>query len=411
VAIEEVLRNVDYDTQFDPSVEVQEKEKMRLAAVTTVRNECDIVESFVRHNAAFFDRLYILDNRSTDKTPAILRGLASEGLPLALSRDDAGVFYQGPTMTRLIKGAYHDHRWDFVVPLDCDEFVRMPDRAALEAALADLNGATIGHVDVVNYIPTADDDAKQIDVPRRIVHRAKTIPEIAPKIGKVVIPGAVIGQAGFALAEGHHGVSIDREPVPERRLEAVTLAHFPVRSIDQFIMRTILCRLAWASRSDYDPGWGWHYETFIEHLKKRPIVSAVDLTAAALLYVDIYTDAGRMLYQKVLVREPMTLAYDRLRFTDFIDVAVLPPILDMMDVLLDELRAARKDDFRLQAENDRLRADDQQHRREVMDMLASTSWRLTAPIRAGGRALSALGALGRRDSASIAEAKKADPSP
>jgi hypothetical protein len=42
---------------------------MRLAAVTMVRSECDIIEAFVRHNAAFFDRLYILDHRSTDTTP------------------------------------------------------------------------------------------------------------------------------------------------------------------------------------------------------------------------------------------------------------------------------------------------------------------------------------------------------
>jgi|SRR5262245_35998343 len=91
---------------------------MRLAAVTTVRSECDIIESFVRHNAAFFDRLYILDHRSADATAAILRELAEEGLPLALSRENYGIFYQAPTMTHLIKRAFDDHPWDFIVPLD-----------------------------------------------------------------------------------------------------------------------------------------------------------------------------------------------------------------------------------------------------------------------------------------------------
>jgi len=78
---------------------------MKIAAVTTVRNESDIVESFVRHNAAFIDRLYILDHRSTDSTPEILRRLTEEGLPLTVSREDDGIFRQGPTMTRLIKQA------------------------------------------------------------------------------------------------------------------------------------------------------------------------------------------------------------------------------------------------------------------------------------------------------------------
>lgn len=314
---------------------------MRLAAVTTVRNECDIVEPFVRHNAAFFDRLYIVDHRSIDKTPDILRQLAEEGLPVALSRDDDGIFYQGPKMTHLIKRAFDDHPWDFVLPLDCDEFLSIANRAALESVLNDLDGATIGLSDLINYIPTVNDDLNEMDVLRRIVHRVKMIPDFSCKIGKVVIPGALIKQHGFSLDEGHHGVRINGTSVPERRLEGLSLAHFPVRSINQFTLRAILCRLAWTSRSDYNPAWGWHYGTFIEQLKTTPAVSLADLTEAAILYVDIYNQPGQTPHQKVLVRDPVNPAYDRLRFTNLIDIAVLPPILDMMDVVVGELRKAR----------------------------------------------------------------------
>jgi Glycosyl transferase family 2 len=216
---------------------VQGSGNMRLAAVTMVRSECDIIEAFVRHNAAFFDRLYILDHRSTDTTPEILRKLADEGLPLVLSREDYGIFYQAPNMTHLIKRAFDDFPWDFIVPLDSDEFLRIRDRAALEAALADLDGDSIGLSDIINYVPTEIDDFSEIDALRRIVHRAKTIPDASCKIGKVIIPGAVVRQPGFSLNEGHHGVCIDGEQVPERRLEGLSLAHFPVRSINQFILR------------------------------------------------------------------------------------------------------------------------------------------------------------------------------
>ena len=314
---------------------------MRLAAVTMVRSECDIIESFVRHNAAFFDRLYILDHRSTDTTSDILRKLAEEGLPLVLSREDYGIFYQAPNMTHLIKRAFDDYPWDFIVPLDCDEFLRIRDRAAFESALADLDGESIGLSDIINYVPTEIDDFSEIDALRRIVHRAKTIPDASCKIGKVIIPGAVIQQPGFSLNEGHHGVCIDGQQVPERRLEGLSLAHFPVRSIDQFILRTILCRLAWTARSDYDPSWGWHYGTFFKQLQVKPAVSAADLTAAALLYADIYTQPGQIPHQKVLVRDPVTPTYEQLRYTNLIDIAALPPVLDMMDFLLGELRAAR----------------------------------------------------------------------
>ena len=314
---------------------------MRLAAVSMVRSECDIIESFVRHNAAFFDRLYILDHRSTDTTPDILRKLAEEGLPLTLSREGYGIFYQGPSMTHLIKRAFEDHPWDFIIPLDCDEFLRIPDRSALEAALADLGAASIGLSDVINYVPTENDDWNERDVLRRIVHRTQLIPDISCKIGKVIIPGAVIKQPGFSLNEGHHGVCIGGKPVPERRIEGLSLAHFPVRSVDQFTLRTILCRLAWASRSDYNPSWGWHYGMFFKQLKANPKISIADLTEAALLYVDIYHEPGRTPHRKVLVHEPVIPTYDHLRFTDLADMAVLPPILDMMEFVVDELRAAR----------------------------------------------------------------------
>ena len=71
------------------------------------------------------------------------------------------------------------------------------------------------------------------------------------------------------------------------------------------------------------------------------LTTATDLTDAALLYVYIYAQPEQTPYQKMLVREPMVPAYERLHFTDLIDVAVLPPILDMMDVLIGELRKAR----------------------------------------------------------------------
>ena len=260
---------------------------------------------------------------------------------MVLSRDENGIFYQGPKMTQLIKRAFEDHPWDFILPLDSDEFLRVSDRAALEAMVANLGQATIGLSDVVTYIPTQIDDPNEKDVLRRVVHLTKTVPDVRRKIGKVIIPGGVVKQSGFALNEGHHGVFMDGRLVPERRIDGLSLAHFPVRSISQFTMQAIMCRLAWSSRADYNPSWGWNYGMFIEKLKVRPVVSAADLTDAALLYVDIYARPEQTPYQKMLVREPMVAAYEELRFTSLIDVAVLPPILDMMDVLIGELREAR----------------------------------------------------------------------
>lgn len=46
--------------------------------ISMVKNEQDIIEPFVRHNARFFDAMVILDNGSADNTRAILLELSRE---------------------------------------------------------------------------------------------------------------------------------------------------------------------------------------------------------------------------------------------------------------------------------------------------------------------------------------------
>ena len=177
---------------------------------------------------------------------------------------------------------------------------------------------------------------------RRIVHRTKTIPEISCKIGKVSIPGAVIKQPGFTIDEGHHGVCIDGKPVAERRLDGFSLAHFPIRSIDQFTMRAIHL----PPRLELAIGLQSELGLALRNVHRAAQVKAHCLgrrshRSGAVVRRYLQRIAGQTPHQKVLVFDPVTPAYDRLRFTDLIDVAVLPPILDMMDALLGELREAR----------------------------------------------------------------------
>src|SRR5713226_998185 len=104
---------------------------MRLAAVSIVRNECDIIEPFVRHTTALFDRVYVIDNASGDSTAEILQRLAAEGLPLTIGHNGNSAYYQRRRTTELIHRAIADHEWDFIFPIDGDEFLNC-DRPILE---------------------------------------------------------------------------------------------------------------------------------------------------------------------------------------------------------------------------------------------------------------------------------------
>jgi len=93
-----------------------------------IKNDGDIVEAFVRHHAMLFDHLVVLDHSSTDNTPAILRALQQEGLPLTVMRDESLSFQQGLRTTELARAAFARLGADFVFPLDADELLKVASR-------------------------------------------------------------------------------------------------------------------------------------------------------------------------------------------------------------------------------------------------------------------------------------------
>lgn len=56
----------------------------KIVAISMVKNEMDIIESFVRHTLGFADLLIVADHKSTDRTREILESLQAEGLPLII---------------------------------------------------------------------------------------------------------------------------------------------------------------------------------------------------------------------------------------------------------------------------------------------------------------------------------------
>ena len=129
----------------------------KVVAITTVKNEIDIVEAFVRHTLAVVNHLVILDNGSTDGTLVVLRALEREGLPLTIIEDASTGKYLSQRMTHLMRDhAVARHAADWVVPIDADEFLVVPHgeplipRSASSDAVLSLPWRT--------YVPDERDD-------------------------------------------------------------------------------------------------------------------------------------------------------------------------------------------------------------------------------------------------------------
>ena len=313
---------------------------MRLAGIAIVRNEGDIVEALVRHNATVLDRLYVVDNASSDATPEILRRLVASGLQVDLSHDTGLPYYQSSKTTALIRTALEDEAWDCLFPLDGDEFLIPSNREALEAEIAALAPGEAGLLIPDHYAPLASDDQGEPDPVRRIVHRTAGAPAQPVTLGKAIIPYVLARSPDVAIGEGNHHIVIGDRRAPERWLASARVAHFPVRSVEQFVSKVVTTRLAWLSRGDYRASLGAHVTIFYDQLRDQPDITADRLVDAAFTYLDSYLGARKRDYDRQLIRDPVERHGGALQHLSLAATKALPQILDFTEEMARELGRA-----------------------------------------------------------------------
>ncbi len=218
---------------------------MRLFGVTMVRNEADIIESFVRHNLGVLDGLVVVDHDSIDGTAEILAKLQAEGLPLRVARDADPAYRQSETMTALAREALTRDAADFVFALDADEFLKVESRSDLEATLAEVPVGMHAAMHWLTYVPDAFDDDAGGFGPGHLWWRLKTERR---KVMKVVASHALLERQSDFIATGNHAV-LSRPlsnalPQALLRREAVALGHCPVRGRAQLEGKIIVGHLA-----------------------------------------------------------------------------------------------------------------------------------------------------------------------
>ena len=200
---------------------------MQVIGISTVRNEADVVEAFVRHHLRVLDRMLVVCHFSQDETVTILRALAEEGLTLEVTEVSSPVHDQAALMTALARTAVEEHAADLVLALDADEFLVATEGDPRDG-LAALPTDRISLVPWRTYVPVPGDPAGEQHVLRRIRHRP--VREHHP-LGKVVLPRAVV-RPGIEIQIGNHEVLDERT---NARLETapaagLALAHFPFRT-------------------------------------------------------------------------------------------------------------------------------------------------------------------------------------
>lgn len=298
---------------------------MRIVGVSMMRNEGDIAEAFVRHHLPLLDHLLILDHASTDNTPHILQALVAEGLPLTVHRDDALAFQQGPRTTALAREAFRTLRADYVLPIDADEMLRAPSRAALESSLASIPAGQCGQIAWQNYVVSDEDVADELNPVARITHRPVTEPN---PTRNVVLTPYMMGDERWELAPGNHWLAMQTHrgmfAAKMQPLSELAYAHFAIRAEMQLQQKVFLGWLSArlqnpaaiqpATASNVSGAYSWHWRHLFAHMLEEPYVSTERLRDYAMrLYVhkSLEMDAAAFV---PLIRDPIPVPYT-LRYT------------------------------------------------------------------------------------------------
>ncbi|MEO8486685.1 MAG: glycosyltransferase family 2 protein [Betaproteobacteria bacterium] len=243
---------------------------MRIVGFTLARNEEDVIEASIRHNLRSLDALTVVDHGSDDATPAILAALVREGLPLEVLRDDTPEMRQSDVTTAHARRLLREGA-DLCIPIDADEFLRMPSREAFERVVSATDPAVHLVMPWLTYLPALDAPG---DLVARLEHARRKIDE-RHGFYKVIVRRALLDTPDAAVGNGNHHVKVRGQThLAHEALHGsvAALAHVPVRSAGQFTSKVAVGWLAvrLADEDEARIAFHWH-EEFLGLLAGRPI--------------------------------------------------------------------------------------------------------------------------------------------
>lgn len=214
----------------------------KIAVISMVKNESDIIESFIRYYAAFADCIIIADHNSDDGTWEIMEKLKAEYPFLITSRVEQMGYIQSEIMTNLMESVANDYRADWILPMDADEFLLSEGQDDVRIVLGNCSDNVLLLPWIDHEVPEACYDRKQciLNLPCRRAIKTRDM-------NKVIVRGDYIRNGAWRLKQGNHGLEAVTPNCDEPSYSAcddLVVAHFPFRSKEQYISKNVLGWLA-----------------------------------------------------------------------------------------------------------------------------------------------------------------------
>lgn len=239
----------------------------KIVLISMVKNESDIIESFVRHHIDMVDAMLIVNHNSVDSTKKILELLRDEGLNIFLYDNTIVEYEQSLIMTDLLYEAINKFNANIVIPLDADEFiVNSHDTRDCKSILSSIDSDKIYRIKSYNYFKpkiSKEPSAFTLD-------SAKLKSRVRQSMGKIIIGCDVVKKFKVGLEMGNHDITISRRKrkyVNFIDLDTIHLAHCQIRSEEQFLSKVTVNYLLDLSRTDRNPRDSYHIRNIFEKIK------------------------------------------------------------------------------------------------------------------------------------------------
>lgn len=249
----------------------------KIILVSIVKNEGDVIESFVRHSLTYADELIIADHQSTDGTWEILQKLRAEGLPLTLERLYRVEHAQREEMNRLVREAIVEHGAAIVLPFDADEFlVSDVQSISCRQVLQALPPNTLYRLRWRIFEPALPEQDREQFLLLRPCRRERDF-----STGFKTMVGGYGYTHGrpYELVQGQHfGVYLDdSSSVPWTEVPHLYLAHYRWRSPDQYALKAATGWLGNVAKYTRHTLSGTHWKVFFDKLRQGEAAEAQDI--------------------------------------------------------------------------------------------------------------------------------------
>lgn len=236
----------------------------KIVSFTILNNEADIIESFVRYNMTYIDKMIILDNGCTDYTIKILQLLHDEGYDIEIFDESLVDFEQYQMMNKYLRLVNERYAPDIIIPLDADEFL-MSERGGIRDLLEELPLDRVYRVMWRTFV-MSDEDGKSgfvcRDMRKSYLH----------KDGKVIIPANLVEKHQMVLTVGQHDVT-GTEGLTVETLTEFQMAHYPNRTMEQVKVKSLCHSIRYANYLNRRNGESIHRNVYAracaEHIHDR----------------------------------------------------------------------------------------------------------------------------------------------